>query len=67
MKTIKKNSPLWKKAVKYSRRKYVNSKPIAFNEAGDKVIFQSLIRGNKWERTEKDLDILLRGNSPAYI
>jgi hypothetical protein len=59
MKTLKKNSPLWQKALKYSRRKYVNSKPIGFNEDRTKVVFMGLIRGNTWLRTEKELDNLL--------
>jgi hypothetical protein len=63
MKILKKNSPLWQKAVKYSRRKYSNCKPISFNKAGDRIVFSSLIRGNTWERTEKELDLLLRNSS----
>jgi hypothetical protein len=60
MKTLKKNNPLWQKAIRYSRRKYANAKPIGFNQNGTRVIFSSLIRGNLWERTEKELDLLLR-------
>lgn len=66
-KILKKNSALWQKAVKYSRRKYVNSKPIGFNEDGTKIIFMGLIRGNTWLRDEKEIDALLRSNSPAFI
>jgi hypothetical protein len=60
MKTLKKNNPLWQKAIRYSRRKYTNAKPIALSPDGTCVLFSSLIRGNVWERTEKELDLLLR-------
>jgi hypothetical protein len=63
MKTLKKNSPIWKKAVRFSRRKYTNSKPIGFNKDETRVVFMGLIYGNEWERTEKELDLLLRKSS----
>lgn len=57
---LKSKSILWKKAVKYSRRKNVNSKPIALSIDGLKVKMVSLIRGNNWEYTEKQIDLLLK-------
>lgn len=58
-KILKKNSPLWQKAVKYSRRKGVMSKPIELSEDGKEVKFTSLIREGYWWHNEKGLDILL--------
>ena len=55
---LKKNSQLWQLALKYSRRKYVNSKPVGLSLDGSYVTFQSLIRGNTWTHDIDTLSLL---------
>lgn len=57
---LKRDSQLWQLAIKYSRRKYVNSKPIELSKDGSFVTFQSTIRGNTWTHDINSLSILLR-------
>ncbi len=56
---LKSKSQVWKAAVKLSKRKYCNSKPVALSECGQYVTMQSLIRGNTWQYSLNELLTLL--------
>jgi len=59
---LKSKSIAWKYAVKLSRRKYCNSKPVSLSDCGSYVTMQSLIRGNTWQYSVDELLTLLERN-----
>ncbi len=61
MPILKKDSEVWKLAIKYCRRKYTLSKPIELL-SGDRVKFKGLIYGNEWIYTQQEIETLLKGN-----
>ncbi len=44
----KQESEAWRLALRISRRKGVNRRPVALSEDGLSVTFESTIRGNTW-------------------
>lgn len=55
---LKKNSEAWKLAVKFSKRKGCNYKPVSLSDDGKFVTVQSLIRGNTWQLSSLDLKLI---------
>lgn len=54
----KKDSEAWRIAKKITRSKRSCSMPIALSEDGQSVQFMSLIRGNTWWYTLRELRLL---------
>ena len=54
MKILKKESKAWALALKISKRKYVNREPVELLQ-GERVRWESIIRGNTWVTTLEEL------------
>lgn len=54
----KKDSEAWRIAKKIARRKHSHKIPIALSDDGQRVQFMSLIRGNTWWYTLRELHLL---------
>ena len=54
MKVLKKDSKAWALALKIAKRKYINREPVELLE-GERVRWESIIRGNTWVSTLDEL------------
>ena len=62
MKVLKKDSKAWALALKIAKRKYINREPVELLE-GERVRWESIIRGNTWVSTLDELLDLERRTS----
>lgn len=66
MKVLKKDSKAWALALKISKRKYINREPVELLE-GERVRWESIIRGNTWINTLDELIDLERRSSRRKV
>lgn len=57
---LKKDSHAWQPAKKIERQSKGGRKAIALSADGQTVTFISLIRGNTWERSLAELELIAR-------